>query len=501
MSANVRKGPIPRLIDRVYDFFRQAEPEKPEDTPVGRSVITGQMGTVWASDHIEESKHFTGWNYVAIHTVAKQFSAATVSVKRVVAEDSAPGYKTKDATPDSPGSRGVPIHDHHVLRLIKRPNPMQCQAEWLYQIAQQIRLTGRAYIWEIRNAYGIPIQEWVLPTAWMRPFMGPCEQYPLGAYWVSPQFQGMSGAPLLQSINAGFPLDVREVIPVGWPHPLYPGDGQSPLSACALQIDIAEQQDKATNASFQNEVRPGLVVNFDKDVILSEPEQDRLDQILKSRKAGSSNAWESLWLRGCTVDNFGRSPAELDFVQGRDQSRNTLLAIQQVSAAAAGVTETTAYASFVAAMKQTIELSVQPDLNLLASALTHRWRPIWGDDFEVCLDAKNYDDPVVKLQYIQAKQASKAYTRNEIRAEFGDPPLDGPEGDEIDGVAKPAEAMLEQPGQSGSQLQGLGGDNMLELDDIAHDSGDDESSGMKLPELNASSGNRLQGLISRNGKH
>ena len=139
--------------------------------------------------------------------------------------------------------------------------------------------------------------------------------------------------------------------------------------------------------------------------------------------------------------------------------------------------------------------------------LTHRWQGIYGDDFRIQMDARNCDDPQVTLAQTQAKVASGVYTDNEIRAAFGDGPIEG--GDVTpaqkaqqarEDAKVQAEALAaQQAQQSGQAVQGKPED---EQTDFAGESTETVSSakltGVKRPELAASSGNRMLGL---NGKH
>src|SRR5690348_3389880 len=49
-------------------------------TPVQRAWLTGHAPGHWISDHREELNHMTSWNYVGVHTIAKEWMQSEVTV-------------------------------------------------------------------------------------------------------------------------------------------------------------------------------------------------------------------------------------------------------------------------------------------------------------------------------------------------------------------------------------------------------------------------------------
>ena len=292
---------------------------------------------------------------------------------------------------------------------------------------------------------------------------------------------------------------------------MYPGESVSPLSACSMQIDIADEQDTATFSAYQNAPTPTLHINIDGSVAMTEEQRLALQQQLAMRNAGSINAGRPLVTQNAEVSPLGVPLSELNQVEARNNSRENIFAIQQITQGAAGVTESTAYAAFVASVKQTTELSIQPELDLIAGVLTHRWQAIYGDDFRIQMDARNCDDPQVTLAQTQAKVASGVYTDNEIRAAFGDGPIEGGDVTPAQKAQQAREDARHQAEMMAKQKANEAGQSIQDKPNEAQeeDQADfaDESTetvatgrltGVKRPELAASSGNRMLGL---NGKH
>lgn len=502
----------PNLFQRIKAALQvgiqtlRTQQEDDRKLATAHAVAVGLTPGFNISNHYRETENNRGWTYVAIHTAAKMVSSATISVfdrKQSIVKAFAPDAPTKAETPDPA---------HHIAKLLKRPNTMVPGTTFLYQISQQIRLTGCALIWEEVNAFGVPVRLWVIPRAWCS-FQPATPAYPLGYYRVQPVSGAVNSTYFNLPNMSGFFLDARLVIRVYWPSPMYPGESVSPLSACSMMIDIADEQDTATFSAYQNAPTPTLHINIDGSVAMTEEQRLALQQQLAMRNAGSINAGRPLVTQNAEVSPLGVPLSELNQVEARNNSRENIFAIQQITQGAAGVTESTAYAAFVASVKQTTELSIQPELDLIAGVLTHRWQAIYGDDFRIQMDARNCDDPQVTLAQTQAKVASGVYTDNEIRAAFGDGPI---EGGDVTPAQKAQQAREDEKVHASllanrwranrestlAEGDAMPGEQEGEQTDFADESTDTVATGrltgVKRPELAASSGNRMLGL---NGKH
>ena len=156
----------PNLFQRIKAALQvgiqtlRTQQEDDRKLATAHAVAVGLTPGFNISNHYRETENNRGWTYVAIHTAAKMVSSATISVfdrKQSIVKAFAPDAPTKAETPDP---------THHIARLLKHPNTMVPGTTFLYQISQQIRLTGCALIWEEVNAFGVPVRLWVIPRAW-----------------------------------------------------------------------------------------------------------------------------------------------------------------------------------------------------------------------------------------------------------------------------------------------------------------------------------------------
>lgn len=438
-------------------------------TPMQRAWATGHTTGYQVANTFSQLQHNTSWNWVANHAVGKQWAQAEYRVYDRSKE------VRKGHAQDAPDEKRKPVQNHPVMQLLKRPNPVMSHDAWMYQVSNQHRLTGGWVIWEVRDTdTGKPCELWVLPRAWLT-MLPPTEQYPMGI-WRVINPRGMSGYWGANKLAGGFWLDVRDTIIGGWPHALFPGEPYSPLEACSQIIDIGEKADTATWASLVNSVRPGMILSVDPKVQLG-PDQiadayRRLDEL----KAGETNAGKNLILQGVTKDSLGTPMADLNSTEVRRQSQEFMMGVQGVPGLIAGIrSEVGTYSGDAATVNTFIELNIQPDLDLFASVLTHRWQRYWGDDFEVEFSARRMDDPILKQKVADQLFAALdkgAASINEWRATLDLDPIPGGE------VYEKAQPPGMVPGME-NLPPSLQGDDL----DLADGPPDEDGPGAARPEL------------------
>lgn len=495
-------------------FGSVKKPVKPQSVPRDQiAYATGNMPGYWTSDHLNEIRHFTDWNYVAIHANGKQFAQASISVYDNV--------RTKGfQSPDSPQLQRKHNPKHPISRLMNRPNPRTSKALWLYQLACQMGLTGGFAIWEVPSLIqGIPAQLWVIPRGWLW-YWPPSPEYPEGVYRVTPVLAPSWGM-YSNNFTSQFLVDAREMIIGGWSDPQYLGEYRSPLAACSQIIDICEQTDVAVLAYLKNNIKPGILFSVDPRAPMSENQIEMLIERLNTYKAGPNNAGKSLVAQGVTPQRL--SEQQDDYTTRSDFNRKAVFQVQGTPPLAAGdASAAGSYSGAAVVIKTYTEMTIQPNLCLLADVLTHRWQERFGADFCLEINAKGYDDPTLELQRfdkVSAGVQSGIFTKNEARAALGYPPVDG--GDELQdqsqqmGGGMPGmEGMMGEMGAGGSPQEGqeqagngdgMEDDPMAQFDssdfDLDTEMGDDETTGEKNPLMQEAAGNRMKKAFSLNGYH
>lgn len=441
---------------------------------IGKMRYVMSQGTpgAWAADHAEQSQHFTGWNYIAIHAKAMQAMQSKVEVFQ---DDESPEYDPESQPLGYESEKSLSRLKHlrareeyeagrraggygHLLklkgyfgldeadlmavetsndlyRILKRPNPSQSGGSIRYEWFQQMGLTGTALTVIINNQLGWPLELYSIPTCMATPIK-PSLDYPRGGWHISsllkfwdltdPEGYQQSIGPA--NLGGAF-VPAEDMMVFRFPHPIHKDDGYSPLEGGALSIDVAEQLDRSRWYKFMNMIDSSLVLVAPEDVDPDSSEMDEVRQIIKRKSGGSANAGAVLTLPyGSEVKDISTSPREMDYVGGHPQLRDVILGLHQVPPVAAGIQEGGSYASFYASLKQFTTLSVQPLLDLIAGELTEQLAPRFDSALLVKLYAAGIDDPELLERMLNTDKNAGVITVGEWRQIRGLPLL----GDERD---------------------------------------------------------------------
>ncbi len=376
-----------------------------------------------------------------------------------------------------------PVSDRDPLaRILRRPNPGQSGSEFFFAVIQQIRITGGAIIWKVKDEKFHRVRElYVIPTGLIQPFP-PSADFPFGSIRVTPlpiystpmNGQGyVAPGALGELLTSGAVLDCRDIFKVGWPHPLYPADFLSPLKAGSMTVDGAGQIDRARFASLLNVLRPGMIFEADKDTWkdLSEDEKQAWLETITAANGGTLNFDKSFMPPpGITIKQTQRTAVEMDYVKSYEQMRDAEMGLHQTPPVAAGIAQASAYSAYFAALKQFLQEAVQPELDMVAAAFTRCLGPIFASyqrgqnhehehesargleldhGYEIEIKAQAIDDPELKDRMVRNLLQGKCITKNQLLALYGLPKTKEKWGEDIVGTEP-------QPGTDPLQaLQGL----------------------------------------------
>jgi hypothetical protein len=293
---------------------------------------------------------------------------------------------------------------------------------------------------------------------------------------------------------AGLTIDARDIHPIRWPHAVLLSDAQSPLAAGDRQIDMAEEIDDAAWSVLHNSVSPSLLLSLDAQMQCDEAELRRVEEVLNANRGGTANAGRIMLVQGVKVEQTTRTIPELDYQNSRQDARNAVYSIQGVNDGFCGTGGAGGYSDLVAKVKQTTELTIQPDIDLIAGELTRLFQEEFDDDtLEVVGTARAMDDPDVLDRKRNTCIAAKSITVNEDRKLQGLAPVSW--GEAQVGTVIPAHvidpslidplAVMQAeptPAQPGANDKGTPKKND-ETDAGSPDRPDSENTGIRKPHL------------------
>jgi 2'-5' RNA ligase len=421
---------------------------------VAQALRADRLGD-WSSDHAQEAKAYSGWNYLAIAAIARQAARAHCYVyakgdaaasSRRKALKRAHRSMWKSFATD--GSGDMVPEDHWLYRLMLRPNASQTGEQFRWEFVQQMHLHGCCIIFNRRARMGDRIAaRYIVPMALTMPITpGHDKNAPNGGVRITPSMAGIGlwVHPLVESLR-GATISAEDLSVVRYPHPVLRGDGKSPTDAAGWWIDSAAMIDISRWKQLKRGPRPHGVVTVEGDVT---PED--LDEIEKrlNRKLGDEFYDQRVIAvgNGTTVPN-DVSPAEMDYVSAFDQLGAATLAIHGVGRAMAGLTDHMTYGSNAAAQEQALSV-VQSDMDFLASDFENLARS-YGEELGVEIEVQPYEDKELIERQLQMDLSAGIRTGAEWRAMRGLPPF----GDWRDKARVTSQGFVMDPDQPPAQPQ------------------------------------------------
>ncbi len=420
-----------------------------------RHMLAGALPGGWISDHREEVKHFTGFNYVAIHAIATQVMGAEVSA---FSDGSSPKgqsvgrnrrkslrakfgtlAKYKSIYGQEEKETTTLDHKHPLVQLLQNPNPWETGAVFNYKRAQQIRLTGTCLVWNVPSVAGPVCQRFVLPTAQVTPVQ-PTSDMPLGGFRVSTACsryvniadQGFVEGGTGWSNILGKVIDARQVQVIRLPHPYYFDDGQSPISAGAAWIDTESGVNDARVGQLRNGADPSLIWTLPPDVSPDQDEMDRATLKVNQKYAGADNQSKILLATaGTVIDKVSSTPKDMCYTEAFADVKSSVLSLHQTPPVAVGLQEPGAYAAYFASMLAWRHSAIQPLCDLLAESDTKHIAPQFGDGLTIEIESPAIDDKDQEEKEFANNVTARICKLNELRAIRGLPPYEGPEGEQL----------------------------------------------------------------------
>lgn len=387
----------------------------------------------WSSDHLQEARTFTGWNYVAITAVARQCAKSHTYIWD---GSSRAGKETRRSLRSLYGrtwarsfaqdAAAAALPDNHVLHtIVNKPSPKQSLALFKWEYVQQMRLHGSCIIFYRQNVLGtFSVHRHVIPMALTQPIApGAHEFAPNGGIRVMPSnaAHGLRRSQILALLsNAIIPIEMLGVI--SYPPTYMMGTGLSPTDAISTWIDSSRMIDTARFKQMRRGPKPrGIVTAKDLTDEQCEDLQDRLNAEL-STIAGEDDS-QVIVVRDGTSIATDYSPEDMGYTGGFDQLMQAILAAEGCSKASVGLQDGMTYSSLAASMNAANSISVQPDLDLLGQHESMRYSEEHGTEVEIEHEAQPYDDPTLTEQQLQTDLDAGIRTVRQWLAIRGLPPF------------------------------------------------------------------------------
>jgi HK97 family phage portal protein len=352
---------IGKLFSNIGQSFKKRG-DKTLDSEEIRNVFSswsnGGYAAGWKDNPHEQIRHYHHWVYAAVKAIASRVAGTNLKFTR---------NDTGETLPNS----------HPLPRLMKAVNPFDTAVTLWMKTVTFLELTGNAYWYVPKNAFGAVSQIWVLPSQNMH---------------VIPDSKSFIKGYKFRNRTVEEEFSADEIIHLKYPSPDSVYYGKGPLQAAASSVDAHESMKVAERKSFENGVFPGLAVQTSEK--LSREVRERLEATLRRGFGGTDRAGRALILeQGLNVRPFTHSPREMDFLESSRMTRDEILSVFGVPAAVAGISEDVNRASAEAMLYTFAENTILPKLRLIEAQLTQDL----CSTFDTRIEA-NFESPVPSLR-------------------------------------------------------------------------------------------------------
>jgi len=326
------------------------------------------------------------WVYTSIDTVAGEAAQASLGVYRQAGED-------LEAE-----------QDHEFEQRLRQPNPHMGQFFFKKYLLLWLLLRGESYWWKVLDSSGKLVQLWPVPASRMEPI--PDAQQYIRGFRYHPR-QG--GAPVV------IPPD--QVVYHRLPNLFNYHRGMSPISVYRQQLKTDRRAVDWNYDTFDKGSPLKMLISLPDhltDQVFAAFVTDIKDQFTQGNRM--------LFGRGNDISakEFGISPADMEFLAGREFTRDEIGMIYGIQPGFWSKDANRANAE--AARATMIEKSVWPLLVQFAEDITAQViRPLYGDDYLVMPEDIRPRDRM--LEVAERRQYWQVKTVDEARAELGLEPV------------------------------------------------------------------------------
>lgn len=307
----------------------------------------------------------------------------------------------------------IEIDTHPSLSLLTRPNDFQTGVDLVYQLASHIHTAGKAVLYPVRTAQGIPVELWALDPTRLQIVAG--EGFVKGYVYINP-------------MGVQVPFLPTELILIYRPNPYnaYEGVSTIEMSRRAIEADLNAQD--FNSKFFENGANPSGILST--AGTLNENSFTRLRRQFEEKYEGKQNAYKTMVLEGgLSYTQVQLSQKDMDFVAQRNMSRDEIMSIFRVPKTILAITDDVNRANAETSNYVFSARTVKPMLDLIVEKLNRFYIPMFNDKtIELRFENPIPEDKEAELKYDTAS-VNNWETVNEVRSRHGLEPVEG--GDEL----------------------------------------------------------------------
>jgi len=299
-----------------------------------------------------------------------------------------------------------------ILDLLYKPNPFQTKTEFLETTIINLKCTGDAYWYKVRNNGGRVVELWSLRPDLME---------------IVPDQTNFIKEYKLNKVDGQIVhIEPTEIIHFKYPNPLNQFFGLSPIQSAQNRVQTEEYASDYQRNFFLNSARPDAVVK-NKSATLTPDQKEDMREGWSKRHGGVKNSSKLAILTGdLEYQQISLSQREMDFIESMKFTRDDILVAFKVPKAIVAITDDVNRANAETSMYIFLSETIKPEVARICEKINEELIiPDFGKEYFL-----DYEDPTPENRELELKEyteglASNYLLINEVRQREGLEPING----------------------------------------------------------------------------
>jgi HK97 family phage portal protein len=247
------------------------------------------------------------------------------------------------------------IESHLALDLVYRPNEFQTKNEFFEILMINLKTTGDAFIYKVRNKGGRPVELWNLRPDLMTVVSDPQD------YIKEYKFNTLAGTTIS--------IAPEDIIHFKYPDPLREHLGMSPLRPAQYRVETEAYATKYQRDFFLNNARPDAIIKSTKNLTKKQKGEMRSSWNMRHRGPGK-NSKIAVLEAGLEYQQISLSQKEMDYIESMRFTRDDILVAFKTPKSVVAITDEVNYANAKMGMEIFLRETIVPEINRIVEKLT-----------------------------------------------------------------------------------------------------------------------------------
>lgn len=315
------------------------------------------------------------------------------------------------------GSSGdILMKNHELLGLLRRPNPMESQFQFLEMHFTLMELMGESFWYLVRGSKtGKPRELYLLRPDLVDVVID--KEDPRGL---------VKGYLFNKGNGEKIAFDKEEILHFKMPNPMNKYRGMGVVEASQMYIQTEEFASDWTKNSIYNAGRPSGILGIKGTI--DEDEWEKVKRTFKDEYSGTKNAGKTMLFKdvdGLHYQRLGMELGDIALPDIKNLTRDDIMTMFRVSKTMLGITDDVNRANAKEAKSVFTEFIIRPKIDRFMDHINaFLVEPTWGNDIYLSYEDISWVNEKDKIEEYD-KGLNRWLTINDIRKERGDKPLKG----------------------------------------------------------------------------